>query len=52
MALNLSKTLVIGISATTLFDLSEADTVFREFLKKDNNTLEEFWVYMLMKFSF
>ena len=47
MPLDLSKTLVIGISATALFDLSEADNVFREFLQKDNNTLEEYRKYML-----
>jgi 5'-nucleotidase len=29
MAFDLSKTLVVGISATALFDLSEADSVFR-----------------------
>jgi len=28
MPLDLTKTLVIGISATALFDLSEADKVF------------------------
>lgn len=30
MPLDLSSTLIVGISSTSLFDLSEADTVFRE----------------------
>lgn len=30
MPIDLSETLVIGISATALFDLSEADKVFRK----------------------
>lgn len=33
MALDLSNTLVVGISATALFDLGEADKLFREQLK-------------------
>ena len=47
MPLDLTKTLVIGISATALFDLSEADKVFRKFLSEDNNTLEVYRQYML-----
>ena len=35
MALDLSDTLVVGISATALFDLSEADKVFRQKLDAD-----------------
>ncbi len=35
MALDLSNTLVVGISATALFDLGEADKLFREQLKID-----------------
>ncbi len=30
MPLDLSNTLVIGISATALFDMSESDRMFRE----------------------
>lgn len=35
MAVNLSETLVIGITATALFDLSEADTVFQTGFQAD-----------------
>jgi len=35
MAVDLSNTLVVGISATALFDLAEADKLFREQLKVD-----------------
>lgn len=35
MAVDLSNTLVVGISATALFDLGEADKLFREQLKVD-----------------
>ncbi|MEE9331967.1 MAG: 5'-nucleotidase [Methylophilaceae bacterium] len=35
MSLDLSNTLVVGISATALFDLGEADQLFREQLKVD-----------------
>jgi len=48
MAIDLSDTLVIGISATALFDLSEADTVFREKFKEDKDTaIQEYREYML-----
>ena len=48
MAINLSKTLVVGISATALFDLSEADSVFQEKSRNDKQTaLEEYRQYML-----
>ena len=35
MALDLSNTLVVGISATALFDLGEADKLFQAQLKMD-----------------
>lgn len=38
MALQLSDTLVIGISETALFDLKEADSVFRAKYKEDPDT--------------
>ncbi len=38
MPLDLSDTLVIGISATALFDLSEADSLFRTEFEKDRAT--------------
>jgi len=48
MALDLSDTLVIGISATALFDLSEADAVFQDKYKKDKDTsITEYRKYML-----
>ncbi|MEY8199482.1 MAG: 5'-nucleotidase [Colwellia sp.] len=48
MPIDLSETLVIGISATALFDLSESDSVFKEKLKEDPDTaIEEYRVYML-----
>ena len=48
MALDLSDTLVIGISATALFDLSEADAVFKDKYKKDKDTsITEYRKYML-----
>lgn len=37
MALNLKETLVIGISATALFDLSEADKLFQKAYKEDKD---------------
>jgi len=50
MALNLSETLVIGISATALFDLSEADAVFREKYEQDKETaIQEYRRYMLKR---
>ncbi|HHF2954764.1 TPA: 5'-nucleotidase [Vibrio diabolicus] len=36
MPIDLTETLVVGISATALFDLSEADEIFRE--KKQNRS--------------
>lgn len=48
MALDLSESLVVGISATALFDLSEADKIFREKVNHDPDTaMEEYRKYML-----
>jgi 5'-nucleotidase len=48
MALNLTDTLVIGISATALFDLKEADDVFNDKYHHDPDTaIEEYRAYML-----
>lgn len=48
MPLDLSESLVIGISATALFDLSKADSIFRKKIKKDPDTaIEEYRNYML-----
>jgi 5'-nucleotidase len=50
MSLNLSDTLVIGISATALFDLKLADAVFRGKFKQDKDTaIAEYRKYMLEK---
>ena len=48
MAFNLENTLVIGISATALFDLSEADALFKKEYKKHPDTaIEIYRDYML-----
>ena len=48
MAMDLSDTLVIGISTTALFNLSEADSVFRSKYKEDRDTaIREYRNYML-----
>lgn len=48
MPLDLSESLVIGISATALFDLSEADKIFKEKIDEDPQTaIEEYRKYML-----
>lgn len=48
MPIDLSKTLVVGISATALFDLSEADKVFKEKQAEDPETaILEYRDYML-----
>ncbi len=48
MSFNLLDTLVIGISATALFDLKEADQVFRAKFKLDKDTaIVEYRKYML-----
>ncbi len=47
-AVDLSDTLVIGITATALFDLSEADKAFRAAFKKDKETaVRDYRAYML-----
>lgn len=46
--IDLSETLVVGVSATALFDLSEADKVFREKIEHDPDTaIAEYRNYML-----
>lgn len=48
MPLDLSDTLVVGISATALFNLNEEDRVFRENKKDDPDTaIEKYREYML-----
>jgi 5'-nucleotidase len=48
LAYNLEKTLVIGISATALFDLSEADKLYRDEFKKNPNTaIDKYRAFML-----
>ena len=48
MALDLSNTLVVGISATALFDLGEADKLFREQLAINvEKAVVEYRRYML-----
>ena len=48
MPIDLSKSLVVGISATALFNLSEADKVFKEKEEHDPDTaIEEYRNYML-----
>lgn len=48
MPIDLSQTLVIGISATALFDLSEADNVFKTKQKDDpDSAIAEYRSYML-----
>jgi len=50
MTINLSDTLVVGISATALFDLSEADKVFRAKFDEDRDTaVNEYRDYMLAR---
>jgi 5'-nucleotidase len=48
MALDLSDTLVVGISATALFDMSESDELFRETSKSDpDNAIEIYRKHMM-----
>lgn len=48
MPIDLSESLVVAISATALFDLSEADQIFREKIDHDQDTaMEEYRNYML-----
>jgi 5'-nucleotidase len=50
MPLDLSNTLVIGIASTALFDLTEADTVFKAKYEQDRDTaIDEYRQYMLKK---
>ncbi len=50
MSIDLSDTLVIGISATALFDLSEADKVFRDKLEQDRDSaIREYRDFMLQR---
>lgn len=48
MALDLSETLVVGVSSTALFDLSEAERVFREKREEDpDEAIERYREYCL-----
>ena len=48
MALNLENTLVIGISATALFDLSEADRLYKkEYIQNPDTAIDKYRDYML-----
>jgi 5'-nucleotidase len=48
MPLDLNKTLVVAISATALFDLSEADTMFQQAYEKDpDHAIDIYRAYML-----
>lgn len=48
MSFDLSDTLVVGISATALFDLADADAVYKaKHAKNPQNALEEYRAYML-----
>ncbi|WP_349618185.1 5'-nucleotidase [Azotobacter salinestris] len=48
MALDLSDTLVIGISATALFDMRDSDSLFRELREQDpDQAIEKYREYML-----
>jgi 5'-nucleotidase len=52
MALDLSETLVVGVASTALFDLTEADTVFRRGFEKDRyQAVAEYRKYMLARES-
>ena len=52
MPYDLSDTLVVGISATALFDLSEADSVFRgKFESNREEAIEEYREYMAARES-
>lgn len=48
MPVDLTETLVVGVSATALFDMSESDRIFREKVKSNPDTaIEEYRKYML-----
>ncbi len=49
MAIDLSDTLVVGISATALFDLSESDKLFRETSKSNPDTAMEIYRNYMME---
>ena len=49
MAYNLEKTLVIGISATALFDLSEADKLYQDEFKKHPDTAIDIYRAFMLK---
>ncbi len=49
MALDLSDTLVVGISATALFDLSESDELFRETSKSNPDSAIEIYRKHMME---
>jgi 5'-nucleotidase len=52
MPLDLSDTLVVGISATALFDLAEADAVYKaKYAKNPQSALDEYRAYMLERES-
>lgn len=52
MPLDLSDTLVVGISATALFDLAEADAVYKaRYARNPQSALEEYRTYMLERES-
>jgi len=47
MAFDLSNTLVVGISATALFDMSESDQMFKAALETDpESVIENYRCYM------
>lgn len=47
MALDLGKTLVVGISATALFDMNESDQMFREAFAQDRDSaIDQYRQYM------
>lgn len=49
MAVNLKETLVIGISATALFDMSQSDQVYKEATQNDRETaVSKYRDYMLL----
>jgi 5'-nucleotidase len=50
MPIELNETLVVGISATALFDLSESDKIFKEKSKSDpDSAIDEYRKHMLEK---
>lgn len=50
MPIDLNETLVIGISATALFDLSESDEIFKQKSKSDpDSAIDEYRKHMLEK---